>query len=169
MSLAVRSAVPLLRTSSSSLPTTRDRVTTSRRPRFPTPFHHGGTPGQLLQRLHGRLRRHGSLPQSRAAALQSVFGIDPSRPSAFPEQHHHRPFSPAATKILTSTLYPAPINSLNTGNQVNVTHSYTNSDQGDLKIDWVASREGPRLRPLLAAAHQQSHHQQPAAHRRLRQ
>ena len=46
------------------------------------------------------------------------------------------PFSPAATKILSSTLYPAPINSLNTNNQVNVTHSYTNSDQGDLKIDW---------------------------------
>lgn len=27
------------------------------------------------------------------------------------------------------------------GNQVNVVHSYTNSDQGDLKIDWVASQK----------------------------
>jgi hypothetical protein len=51
------------------------------------------------------------------------------------------PFSPAATKILTSALYPAPINGLNTQNQVNVTHSYTNSDQGDLKIDWIATEK----------------------------
>ena len=51
------------------------------------------------------------------------------------------PFSPAASNILSSSLYPAPINSLNTQNQVNVTHSYTNSDQGDLKIDWVAGEE----------------------------
>jgi Carboxypeptidase regulatory-like domain/TonB dependent receptor len=51
------------------------------------------------------------------------------------------PFSAAATKILSSSLYPAPINGLNTQNQVNVTHSYTNSDQGDLKIDWVATEK----------------------------
>ena len=51
------------------------------------------------------------------------------------------PFSPAARNILSSSLYPMPINSLNTGNQINVTHSYTNSDQGDLKIDWVASEK----------------------------
>src|ERR1700751_1802450 len=51
------------------------------------------------------------------------------------------PFSPAATKILSSSFYPGPINNLTTGNQVNVVHSYTNSDQGDLKIDWVASEK----------------------------
>jgi hypothetical protein len=51
------------------------------------------------------------------------------------------PFSAAASKILSSSLYPAPINNLTTGNQVNVTHSYTNSDQGDIKIDWVASQK----------------------------
>jgi hypothetical protein len=51
------------------------------------------------------------------------------------------PFSSAASKILSSSLYPGPINNLTTGNQVNVTHSYTNSDQGDLKIDWVASQK----------------------------
>ena len=51
------------------------------------------------------------------------------------------PFSPAASKILSSSLYPGPINNLTTGNQVNVTHSYTNSDQGDLKIDWNASEK----------------------------
>jgi len=51
------------------------------------------------------------------------------------------PFSAAATKILGSALYPEPINSLTVGNQVNVVHSYTNSDQGDLKLDWVASQK----------------------------
>ena len=50
------------------------------------------------------------------------------------------PFSQAATKILNSSLYPAPINAQLTGNQVNVTHSYTNADQGDLKLDWAASQ-----------------------------
>jgi Carboxypeptidase regulatory-like domain/TonB dependent receptor len=51
------------------------------------------------------------------------------------------PFSSAASKILNSSLYPGPINNLTTGNQINVVHSYTNSDQGDLKIDWVASQK----------------------------
>ena len=51
------------------------------------------------------------------------------------------PFSPAASKILTSSLYPEPLNDLTTSNQINQTHSYTNSDQGDVKIDWVASQK----------------------------
>jgi hypothetical protein len=50
-------------------------------------------------------------------------------------------FSPAASKILNSTLYPAPTNGFLSGNQTNVTHSYTNSDQGDIKIDWIASQK----------------------------
>jgi len=49
--------------------------------------------------------------------------------------------SPAASKILNSPLYPQPINSLATNNQINLTHSSTNSDQGDLKIDWVATQK----------------------------
>ena len=51
------------------------------------------------------------------------------------------PFSPAAQKILASALYPGPINALTVGNQVNVVHSSTDSDQGDLKIDWAASQK----------------------------
>jgi hypothetical protein len=51
------------------------------------------------------------------------------------------PFSAAASKILNSPLYPGPINNLTSGNQVNLTHSDTNSDQGDIKIDWVASQK----------------------------
>ncbi|WP_263366721.1 TonB-dependent receptor [Edaphobacter bradus] len=50
-------------------------------------------------------------------------------------------FSSAASKILTSNLYPGPTNSFITGNQINLKHSYTNSDQGDIKIDWVASEQ----------------------------
>ncbi|WP_433966717.1 carboxypeptidase regulatory-like domain-containing protein [Tunturiibacter gelidiferens] len=49
--------------------------------------------------------------------------------------------SPASAKILASPLYPEPIYNSSTLNQTNVTHSFTNSDQGDLKIDWVASQK----------------------------
>lgn len=51
------------------------------------------------------------------------------------------PFSPAAAKILSSSLYPAPINGATTNNQVNIQHSQTNGDQGDLKIDWLPSEK----------------------------
>ncbi len=50
-------------------------------------------------------------------------------------------WSQAASKILASSLYPTPINNLTSGNQINKTHSDTNSDQGDLKLDWVASEK----------------------------
>ncbi len=48
-------------------------------------------------------------------------------------------FNASAVKILSSPLYPEPLNAQNTGNQVNLTHSYTNGDQGDLRIDWAAT------------------------------
>ncbi len=48
-------------------------------------------------------------------------------------------FSPIATSILTSPLYPAPINGALVDNQVNTVHSSTNGDQGDIKVDWAAS------------------------------
>lgn len=47
--------------------------------------------------------------------------------------------NPVAAKILSSSLYPAPINGNLTNNQVNVSHSYTNGDQGDIKVDWAAT------------------------------
>jgi hypothetical protein len=50
-------------------------------------------------------------------------------------------FSPAASKILTSSLYPGPNNAFLQGNQTNLTHSNTNSDQGDVKVDWIASEK----------------------------
>ncbi len=47
--------------------------------------------------------------------------------------------SPAAAKILSSQFYAAPINGKLTNNQVNASHSYTNGDQGDIKVDWAAT------------------------------
>jgi hypothetical protein len=49
--------------------------------------------------------------------------------------------SPAAANILNSPLYPQPINGNLTNNQINLTSSSTNTDQGDVKIDWVASQK----------------------------
>jgi hypothetical protein len=46
-------------------------------------------------------------------------------------------FSPVVAAILSSPLYPAPLNGNLINNQVNYSHTYTNSDQGDLKIDWA--------------------------------
>ncbi|MGA8025579.1 MAG: carboxypeptidase-like regulatory domain-containing protein, partial [Bryobacteraceae bacterium] len=48
-------------------------------------------------------------------------------------------FSPIATAILSSPLYAAPINGNLVNNQVNTAHTYTNSDQGDIKVDWAPS------------------------------
>ncbi len=49
--------------------------------------------------------------------------------------------SPQALAIMASSLYPSPINGNLTNNAVNTTHSYTNGDQGDIKIDWAASEK----------------------------
>lgn len=48
-------------------------------------------------------------------------------------------FSPAAAAILSSSLYPQAINGNLVNNQINYKHTYTNSDQGDIKVDWAAS------------------------------
>jgi Carboxypeptidase regulatory-like domain/TonB dependent receptor len=45
--------------------------------------------------------------------------------------------SPAALAIVNSTLYPSPINANLTNNAVNLQHSYTNGDQGDVKVDYA--------------------------------
>ena len=66
---------------------------------------------------------------------------DPTKRLPFLNNQIKSNISPAASKILNSPLYPQPINSLLTNNQINLTHSSTNSDQGDLKIDWVATQK----------------------------
>ncbi len=50
-------------------------------------------------------------------------------------------FSPVALAIVNSPLYPAPINNNLVNNQVNYQHTYTNSDQGDIKIDWSPNQK----------------------------
>lgn len=47
--------------------------------------------------------------------------------------------SPQAVALISSSAYPTPINSDLTNNAVNTTHSYTNQDQGDVRVDWNAS------------------------------
>ncbi len=50
-------------------------------------------------------------------------------------------FSPTALAILNSPLYPQPINGNLINNQVNFSHTYTNSDQGDIRIDYAATEK----------------------------
>jgi len=87
-------------------------------------FNTLGVCNNLAQQLYNPFSA--STPTGRKPFLNNIINI---------------PLSSAASKILNSSYYPGPINNLTTGNQVNVTHSYTNSDQGDLKIDWVASQK----------------------------
>lgn len=47
--------------------------------------------------------------------------------------------SPQAAAIMASSLYPQPVNGNLVDNSVNTTHSYTNQDQGDIRVDWNAS------------------------------
>lgn len=47
--------------------------------------------------------------------------------------------SSPALAIMKSSLYPQPINGSLINNAVNTTHSYTDQDQGDLRMDWSAS------------------------------
>jgi Carboxypeptidase regulatory-like domain/TonB dependent receptor len=47
--------------------------------------------------------------------------------------------SQQAAAIMSSPLYPQPVNGGLTHNAVNTTHSYTNQDQGDIRADWNAS------------------------------
>ena len=49
--------------------------------------------------------------------------------------------SPQALAIMSSPLYPQPSNGSLINNSVNTTHSYTNQDQGDVRVDWNASEK----------------------------
>lgn len=46
---------------------------------------------------------------------------------------------PVAQKLFTSGKYPAPVNSALQFNAFNTEHTYTDNDQGDLKMDFVAN------------------------------
>jgi hypothetical protein len=74
-------------------------------------------------------------------AQETIFGIDTTWSQTVPKQCHQCPVQPSRVEDSQLLLYPGPINDLTTGNQVNVMHSYTNSGQRDLKIDWIASQK----------------------------
>jgi hypothetical protein len=50
-------------------------------------------------------------------------------------------FSRVATNVISSSLYPTPLNGNLLNNQINTTRSYINGDQGDVKIDWNLSEK----------------------------
>ncbi len=64
--------------------------------------------------------------------------------------------SPQAVAIVNSSLYPQPINGSLTNNSFNTTHSYTNQDQGDIRMDWNASEKDH-----LFARYSQAHIEHP--------
>jgi hypothetical protein len=47
--------------------------------------------------------------------------------------------SPVAQKIVNSSYYPTPINGNLVNNQLNTSHTMTNEDQGDARVDWAPS------------------------------
>jgi hypothetical protein len=47
--------------------------------------------------------------------------------------------SPQAVAVVSPANYPVPVNNELSRNALNTTRSYTNQDQGDMKIDWNAS------------------------------
>ena len=49
--------------------------------------------------------------------------------------------SPQAVAIMSSSTYPLPINGNLINNSVNTTHSATNQDQGDAKVDWEPTEQ----------------------------
>lgn len=49
--------------------------------------------------------------------------------------------SPVAQKIVNSSYYPAPINGNLVNNQLNTSHTMTNEDQGDARVDWAPTEK----------------------------
>ena len=49
--------------------------------------------------------------------------------------------SPVAQKIVNSSYYPAPINGNLVNNQLNTSHTMTNEDQGDARVDWSPTQK----------------------------
>jgi hypothetical protein len=49
--------------------------------------------------------------------------------------------SPQAAALVDSSLYPQPVNGNLVRNALNTSKSYTNQDQGDVKVDWNASNK----------------------------
>ncbi len=70
-------------------------------------------------------------------------GNTPATRQPFLNNRINVPFSAAATKILNSPLYPEPTvgGGATQNNSTNRTQSYTNSDQGDARIDWAINEK----------------------------
>jgi Carboxypeptidase regulatory-like domain/TonB dependent receptor len=64
---------------------------------------------------------------------------NPNARTPYPFNRITSPLSSIATSILSSPLYPGAVNGNLVNNQFNTTHTSTNGDQGDIKVDWAAS------------------------------
>lgn len=96
--------------------------------------------GDLCTSIGGTFNAAGACSNPVGQLYNPYSSNSPSSRSIFP--NNIIPASmidPVAAKILSSSLYPTPINGNIINNQVNSSHSYTNGDQGDIKVDWIAT------------------------------
>lgn len=81
------------------------------------------------------LERQGNVSQLVAAGYNIK---DPKTGQPFPNNTiPSNELSKAALAIINSNYYPSPINDNLTANAVNLQRTYTNNDQGDVKVDWA--------------------------------
>jgi hypothetical protein len=99
-----------------------------------------GNFGDLCTSIGGSFNSSGACSKAAGQLYNPYSSSNPNTRSIFPfNQISPTMIDPVAAKILSSSLYPAPLNNNFTNNQVNVSHSYTNGDQGDIKVDWAAT------------------------------
>ncbi len=78
---------------------------------------------------------------SKPIQLYNPFSLD-AKGNRVPFANNQIPLSlldPVASKLFASKYYPLPINGQLRNNQINASHSATNGDQGDAKVDWNIS------------------------------
>ncbi|HZQ53503.1 MAG TPA: carboxypeptidase regulatory-like domain-containing protein [Bryobacteraceae bacterium] len=84
--------------------------------------------------------RHGDFSQ--VLAQQGVKITQPFTTTPYPNNIiPASQLSPQAVAIMSSSLYPTPVNGNLINNAVNTTHSYTNQDQGDIRVDWAPTEK----------------------------
>src|SRR5579875_1142012 len=101
-----------------------------------------GNFGDLCTSVGGTFNAAGACSNPAGQLYNPYSSSSPSGRSIFPNNIiPANLINPVSAKIVSSSLYPAPINGNFTNNQINVSHSYTNGDQGDVKVDWAATEK----------------------------
>lgn len=87
--------------------------------------------GDLCTSIGGHFDASGACSNPKGQLYNPYSSNNPNTRQIFPFNRISPQYiDPVAAKILSSSLYPAPLNSNFTNNQINVSHSYTNGDQG---------------------------------------